>query len=83
MPYLLSLSVQEHVEHLNAVFKRLQEAGLKLRLAKYHFAKSEVHYLGHIISSSGIAPDPAKCSAVKDYPVPTSAQQFLGLTNYS
>ena len=43
------------------------------------------HLLGHVISSNGIAPDPAKISNVEQWPTPTLAtqvQQFLGLANY-
>ena len=42
-------------------------------------------FLGHIVSSTGVAPDPSKTAKVKDWPTPTSAletQRFLGLANY-
>ena len=42
-------------------------------------------FLGHIVSSTGVAPDPSKIAKVKDWPTPTLAletQQFLGLANY-
>ena len=67
------------------MFTRLEEAGLKLKLAKYQFAKAEVKYLGHIISHNGIQPDPSKVQVVKEYPPPRSVhqlRQFLGLANY-
>jgi len=44
-----------------------------------------VKFLGHIVSTEGIAPDPDKTTKVAQWPMSTSAvevQQFLGLANY-
>ena len=41
--------------------------------------------MGHIVSNSGIQPDPAKVKAIKDWPDLTSVhdvQSFLGLANF-
>ncbi|VVC35786.1 Integrase, catalytic core,Aspartic peptidase domain,Ribonuclease H-like domain,Retrotransposon gag [Cinara cedri] len=46
---------QDRVEHLNnldKVFNILNEAGLKVKLSKCEFFKSEIEYLGHIISAT-------------------------------
>ena len=82
---IFSSSFQAHLEHLSSVLTRLDEAGLKLRLSKCHFAKQEVRYLGHIISRKGVQPDPEKTRAVQDFPPPQSLKQlrsFMGLANY-
>ena len=42
-------------------------------------------FLGHIIFEEGIAVDPVKIEAIKDWPRPatvTEIQSFLGLTGY-
>ena len=42
-------------------------------------------YLGHLIDVTGIRPDPAKCKAVEDFPIPTSRTEvraFLGFASY-
>jgi len=44
-----------------------------------------VGYLGHLISSEGVAVDPAKIQFVQNWPVPTSlkgVRGFLGLAGY-
>ena len=47
--------------------------------------KTEVTYLGHIISKNGVKPDPRKLEAVKLFPrpkTPKNIKQFLGLAGY-
>ena len=75
----------EHLLHLEQVFKRLREADVKLKPSKCHFVKAQVEHLGHIVSADGVRPNPAKITAVKDFPVPKSVKDlraFLGLCNY-
>ena len=75
----------QHLEHLEIVFSRLWEAGLKMKHSKCDFFKSEIHYLGHLISPEGISPLPNKLDSIRHMPVPNSAKeikQFLGLTGY-
>jgi len=46
----------------------------------------EVPYLGHIFSGSGMSPDPAKVTAIQDWPIPTDVtdvRKLLGLASYS
>lgn len=82
---IFSRSFDEHLIHLEKVFKRLREADVKLKPSKCHFVKSQVEYLGHIVSAEGVRPNPAKISAVKEFPVPKNVKDlraFLGLCNY-
>ena len=80
-----SRSFQEHLQHLNLVIERLRRAGLTLKPQKCYFLQREVHYLGHLISHEGIAPDPAKTEKVREFPIPTDVtkvRQFVGLASY-
>ena len=72
-------------EHLQQVFERLRAAGLKLHPGKCQFLQKEVYFLGHIVSTHRITPDPQNTSKVKEWPTLTTVkeiQQFLGLANY-
>ena len=75
---------QQHDERLEAVLKRLLEAGVTLNLDKYVFSTKQVKFLGHVISSNGIEVDPDKVKAIADLPPPTNVQEvrtFLGMVN--
>ena len=82
---IFSQNESQHLEHLEIVFSHLQEAGLKMKRSKCDFFKSEIHYLGHLISPEGISPLPNKLDSIKHMPVPNSMKeikQCLGLTGY-
>ena len=82
---VFSKTPEEHVQRLRGVFKKLSAAGLKLKPSKCEFFKSEITYLGHIVSKEGIEMDPKKITAIKEWPVSktvTEVQSFLGFTNY-
>ena len=75
----------EHLQHLETVFKRLQDTGLKLKESKCNFFRSQTHYLGHMLSAEGIQPLPEKLDSITNIPVPenqTEVKQFLGLVGY-
>ena len=82
---IFSQDESQHLEHLEIVFSHLWEAGLKMKHFKCDFFKSEIHYLGHLISPEGISLLPNKLDSIKHMPAPNSAKeikQFLGLTGY-
>ena len=75
----------EHLQHLETVFKRLQEAGLKLKESKCDFFRSQIHYLGHMLLAEGIQPLSEKLDSITNMPAPenqTEVKQFLGLVGY-
>ena len=82
---IFSSTVEQHLERLEAVFKRLAQHNLKLKASKCEFLRSRVTYLGHVVSEDGIETDPEKTEAVKNWPVPTSVKDvraYLGFTGY-
>ena len=75
-----------HDERLVKLLQRAREVSLKFnkdKLRLHHL--TELVYIGHHISVSGLRPDPAKVTTVKNMPEPTSPQavcRFLGMSNY-
>ena len=82
---IFSASFEQHLRDVRAVLERLRKAGLLLKGKKCLFGARKVCYLGHILSSEGIAVDPAKVVKLKAFPAPTDKVQvraFLGLAGY-
>ena len=82
---VMGATFSEHLVNLSRVLTRLRDAGLRLKPSKCHLVRHEVEFLGHVISSAGVAADPRKIEAVKDYPTPVdvkSLRSFLGLASY-
>ena len=74
-----------HLERLKAVFRKLEEAGLKLKPSKCELFWRKLAYLGHVISAKGVATDESKIEAIKNWPTPitvTDIRSFLGFTGY-
>lgn len=80
-----SSSLDEHLQHLRALFQRLSDHGLVINPAKCEFGKSEVNFLSHTINADGIRPHITRVEAVRTFPVPQDKKalhQFVGLINY-
>ena len=82
---IFSKNMSQPLEHLETVFSRLREAGLKMKWSKCDFFKSEIHYLGYLISPEGTSLIPNKLDCIQHMPVPKNVKeikQFLGLTGF-
>uniref|UniRef100_A0A183C855 RNA-directed DNA polymerase n=1 Tax=Globodera pallida TaxID=36090 RepID=A0A183C855_GLOPA len=82
---IVSPSVDEHVVHIEQLFARLMNWGLKVRIDKCSFFQNEIKYLGVIIDRHGRKPDPSKVSAIADMPIPSEVNElrsYLGMVNY-
>ena len=62
-----SVSFDQHVEDLEKILMRLHEHGIKLHAEKCVFAKTEVRYLGRLISGKGYRPDPQDTQALEKF----------------
>ena len=78
-------TIEDHMDRLREVFQCLREAGFKMRVSKCDFMKSEIKYLGRVVSADDIKPDPKAVAKLKDWEIPrtkTELQSFLGFANY-
>jgi hypothetical protein len=76
---------QEMISRLDEVFSRLQQAGLKLKPRKCKLFARQTEFLGHVVSEEGVAVNPDKVRAVKEWPTPecaTDVRSFLGTASY-
>ena len=82
---IYSLSSVEHLWHVRLILRTLQEHSLYLKKSKCSFGSQSVAYLGHVISSDGVAMDAEKVNTIVSWPVPTTVRAvrgFLGLAGY-
>ncbi|KAJ9520727.1 hypothetical protein QJQ45_007586 [Haematococcus lacustris] len=82
---VMSRSVQDHLLHLKQVFELLRKNKLYAKLSKCEFMRYTLKFLGHLVTSGGIAVDPDKVSTIANWPIPQSLQglqSFLGAANY-
>jgi hypothetical protein len=78
-------SLEAHVNHLQQVLDLLARDQWKIKLSKSSFATNQVTYLGHDVSSQGVATDPSKVLVVAQWPVPQflkDLRSFLELAGY-
>ena len=82
---IASASHEEHLEHLEAVFKRLEDHGLVICFSKCVFLASSVTFLGHNVDTSSIRTLPEKVDAITNYAEPQTLHalhRFLSLANF-
>ena len=82
---IFSKTPEEHLKHIKIVLQRLQEANLKMKKSKCSFFKKELHYLGHLLTTSGLKPQPEKVKAISELKPPTTpkgVRAFLGMVGY-
>ncbi len=73
------------VHNLREVLTAIRSVGLWLNPAKCNLLTCQTQFLEHMVSESGVATDPTKVAAVRDWPPPTNITElrsFLGLVSY-
>ena len=82
---IFSPTLEQHLNHLQQVISRISKAGLKLKPSKCLFVRSEVEYLGHLITPDSLKTKSRLVEALREFPQPTdvsSVRRFLGLASY-
>ena len=73
---VFATSIDELLDHIELVFKWLEEFTFKMKPKKCNFFQSSVIFRGHILSAEGIYANPEKVEKVKDWPVPTTPREL-------
>ncbi|KAK3789011.1 hypothetical protein RRG08_036149 [Elysia crispata] len=77
---IASSTEREQLDDLKAVFRRLIDHGLVIRLEKCLFGVSSLEFLGHQVSKNGSSPTQAKVKVIQTFPQPSTVkglQEFL------
>lgn len=77
--------IQEVLNLLRRVLKRLKENGLVIKLAKTALLEPEVLVLGHIVNARGIWPNPRKVQGIREAKIPKCQKEmksFLGSVGF-
>lgn len=78
---ICSNDLDSHIEDIKKVLQTIEELGMKVSLPKCRWCTGEIAYLGHIVSSTGVRPNPAKIDCVQRFPTRQSEESlcFLGI----
>uniref|UniRef100_A0A914IEX9 RNA-directed DNA polymerase n=1 Tax=Globodera rostochiensis TaxID=31243 RepID=A0A914IEX9_GLORO len=82
---IASANLADHMSILFKLFSKIQDYGFRIQLEKCHFLRTDLKFLGHVVSSQGIRPDPDRSAAIREMPPPhdvSTLRSFLGAINY-
>ena len=74
-----------HKIHLKILFTRLAEYGTIIGPEKCQFGTTELSFLGHHVSATGISPLPSAVDAIVNFVGPEkqkALRRYLGMINY-
>jgi hypothetical protein len=76
---------EKHLDKVELVLTRLQEAGQKINAVKSFFAQKNLECLSYNIGREGLCPSQKKVEAILQIKAPTTRKQlrqFIGMVNY-
>ena len=82
---VFSKTWESHLNHLEEVFKWLQDADLKIKHSKCEVFKGKVHYLGYLVGTDGVQLLLEKVAAIEALEPPRNIQElwhFFGLFGF-
>ena len=75
----------DHDVKLKCLLERCRTVGIRLNRDKMNLHQTSVTFLGHLVTTEGLKPDPEKVRAIDDMTRPTDVegvQRFNGFVNY-
>ena len=82
---IYSKSKEEHEDHLRIVLQAFRDHQLYAKFSKCEFWLTNVRFLGHVVSASGVSVDPKKVEAAMGWERSNSVfeiRSFLGFARY-
>ena len=82
---IFSNTYNDHLSHLQQIFKKLEENNFYLRMDKCNLLVDDIEVLGHTIKGNEITPAIEKITYITNFHKPTNKkqlQQLLGSVNY-
>ena len=78
-------TLEDHIDRLEEVFGCMKRAGFKCKPSKCEILRDSIKYLGRMVDSYGVRPDPEAAEAVLTWKAPrtdTQLMSFLGFANF-
>ena len=69
--------IDSHILAIRLFLKRMAETGWKIKIEKSSILKTEVLFLGFIISAEGVKPDPERIKIYAEWERPQNARQVI------
>ena len=81
---IFSKSLDDHFRHLTQVFEAHRNAGIKLAPRKCQLFRSEIEFLGHVVSRDGIKTNPDNVAKINSWKIKTleDLHTFVGKCIY-
>ena len=82
---IVSETLEEHMRLVDAVLKKLEEVGVKVKVSKCEWFAKEVEFLGHKVSETGLKKADKFVDKVREFPKPRTVRElkgFLGLVEF-
>lgn len=82
---IYSKTYEEHIQHVQLILQRLQDASLPLDVDKCSFCVQRVDYLGVVLTPEGVEMDPKKVEVITSWKTPQSPRElhrFVGFCNF-
>ena len=82
---IFSMDWEDHLKHLDSVFKVLQEHGLTVKPTKVQLGMHQLKFLGHVVGNGRKRIDESKLSVLNDIKIPRTKKDirsFMGFINF-
>jgi len=77
-----SMTWEKHLEDMDAFLATILKSGLTLNLKKCSFARSSTVFVGHVIGSGRIEPDPRKLECIGDIQPPKTKKEVRSIIGF-